>query len=108
METWPLFDGSDTSIGGNGQVTPTSNGCSCVGGPMSDWEVTLGPVGDGAGCKDNPQDNGLGYNPRCLERAFETRYLVNITYEKVLAQVHDHPGERIVHLWTSHRVLTTA
>ncbi|KXT10998.1 hypothetical protein AC579_5005 [Pseudocercospora musae] len=89
MERWPMFDGSDTSLGGDGHVTPTSGGCSCVtNGPFKDWTVNLGPVGDGASCKDNPQDNGLGYNPRCMERKFNPSYLANLTYDKVLAQVH--------------------
>ncbi|EME84314.1 uncharacterized protein MYCFIDRAFT_163142 [Pseudocercospora fijiensis CIRAD86] len=91
IETWPMFDGSDTSIGGNGHVTSGSQGCSCVTeGPFKDWVVNLGPVGEGVACKRNPQDNGLGYNPRCLERQFDSSYLANLTYEKVLAQVHDY------------------
>ncbi|KAF2848810.1 Di-copper centre-containing protein [Plenodomus tracheiphilus IPT5] len=84
----PLFDGSATSISGDGafvagrNVTchPTedvclirfkpSNGGGCVtSGPFKDWSINLGPVQTFAqGAPPNPQADGLGYNPRCLSR----------------------------------------
>ncbi|KAJ9621865.1 hypothetical protein H2203_006745 [Taxawa tesnikishii (nom. ined.)] len=83
----PLFDGSATSISGNGQyeahdgaaipsaaepdiVLPPGNGGGCITtGPFKNMSVNLGPL---APVFDdvpaNPQPNGLGYNPRCLRR----------------------------------------
>jgi tyrosinase len=81
-ETWAIFDDSDTSLSGNGD--PTNPSCTCVtGGPFKDLQVNLGPVQGGHGCSQNPQDDGLGYNPRCLERNFQYQYLQNMTYENV-------------------------
>ncbi|KAH8888541.1 Di-copper centre-containing protein [Thozetella sp. PMI_491] len=97
-ETSPLFDGSDTSIGGNGEYIPhdgpiitppegigggdiqlpagTGSG-NVTTGAFANMTVTLGPVG---GLKDTPAgpDGGLGSNPRTLKRdlggAMNTRY----------------------------------
>ncbi|KAF3008598.1 hypothetical protein E8E13_007715 [Curvularia kusanoi] len=84
----PLFDGSETSISGDGAFVtnrtalchPTPDRCyvmlqpgtggGCVSGPFADWEVNLGPkltIGDSP---PNPQTDGLGYNPRCIKRDF--------------------------------------
>lgn len=81
----PLFDGSDTSMGGDGKyvpdreptvlnvapgisfIIPPANGGGCVQkGPFAEgkFEVNLGPVG----MPPAGPDNGLGYNPRCLTR----------------------------------------
>ncbi|SPQ26437.1 88c663b0-d9d2-428b-889e-92a8e620b601 [Thermothielavioides terrestris] len=80
-----LFDGSDTSLGGNGRFVPGRNatpiglpgglvklippatGGGCVTeGPFAEgkYEVRLGPVG----YEPKGPDGGLGYNPRCLTR----------------------------------------
>ena len=83
----PIFDGSDTSMSGNGAYKahpntcipspdlcqieiPAGNGGGCVNsGPFKDWSVNLGPVVAGyADVPPNPQWDGLGYNPRCLRR----------------------------------------
>ena len=83
-----LFDGSATSLSGNGHVVQTAadgGECSCVtSGPLSNWTVNLGPKYTAASCKDNPQADGLGYNPRCLEREFAEQYMENITYSHVV------------------------
>ena len=76
-----VFDGSATSIGGNGKVIPHGNinisafglnlslppgtGGGCVEtGPFANTTVNLGPI---AFQPEGP-DNGLGYNPRCFSR----------------------------------------
>ncbi|EOA82019.1 uncharacterized protein SETTUDRAFT_97043 [Exserohilum turcica Et28A] len=83
----PLFDGSDTSISDGGAYVPNRNysctpsqdrcfiklppgsGGGCVSGPLANWTVSLGPIQTKAeGIKPNPQADGLGYNPRCLNR----------------------------------------
>lgn len=84
----PLFDGSDTSISGNGAFVPNrttmyfppdtqvislppSQGGGCVkSGPFKDYKVNLGPIAlEGVNTtSSNPQEDGLGYNPRCLRR----------------------------------------
>ncbi|KAI4912816.1 hypothetical protein J4E90_006222 [Alternaria incomplexa] len=86
----PLFDGSDTSISNGGDYVPGRNytcvgvptgspdcpiklepgsGGGCVSGPLANWTVTLGPIATKVtGIKPNPQADGLGYNPRCINR----------------------------------------
>ncbi|KAI9641430.1 hypothetical protein NHQ30_010237 [Ciborinia camelliae] len=80
----PLFDGSPTSMSGNGlyynhtgvpvngapapfDIIPPGVGGGCVTtGPMT---VHLGPVfGTISGTPVNPRADGFGYNPRCLRR----------------------------------------
>ncbi|KAF2214242.1 hypothetical protein CERZMDRAFT_66346 [Cercospora zeae-maydis SCOH1-5] len=87
----PIFDGSDTSLGGNGGPDPSrvpivfsnvtipmtvlhpAGGGGCVtSGPFKDTTVNLGPAQlDGYDPKSvhrNPRADGLGYNPRCFRR----------------------------------------
>ncbi|KAF2263579.1 Di-copper centre-containing protein [Lojkania enalia] len=83
----PIFDGSATSMSGDGafvqrnatcipsndvcQISlPIGNGGGCVkSGPFKDWKVNLGPVaGVLPDLTPNPEFTGLGYNPRCLRR----------------------------------------
>lgn len=83
----PVFDGSATSMSGNGEyknesavgvpsnaeadiTIPHGVGGGCVTtGPFANMSVNLGPL---SGVYDdipaNPQTDGLGYNPRCLRR----------------------------------------
>ncbi|KAJ5150777.1 Tyrosinase [Penicillium coprophilum] len=93
LEKSQVFDGSDTSMSGNGahvesvgdiQLSlgtypvihlPTGNGGGCVtSGPFKDYSVNLGPValmlpGGETGSTANP----LAYNPRCLKRDLSTK-----------------------------------
>ncbi|KAF2786397.1 Di-copper centre-containing protein [Melanomma pulvis-pyrius CBS 109.77] len=84
----PMFDGSDTSMSGDGAYVagrnntcipspdacgislPPGNGGGCIkSGPFKDWKVNLGPVAPVlADYTPNPEFTGLGYNPRCLRR----------------------------------------
>ncbi|GAB7347301.1 hypothetical protein MBLNU459_g3384t1 [Dothideomycetes sp. NU459] len=84
----PVFDGSDTSMSGNGAykahsvgayipseaypfiVLPPGNGSGCVtSGPFMNMSVNLGPLSPiYSDIPTNPQADGLGYNPRCLRR----------------------------------------
>ncbi|KAK4496754.1 hypothetical protein PRZ48_012737 [Zasmidium cellare] len=64
----PLFDGTDTSLSGDGTPHRTENGtivdddCNPItSGPLADWTVNIGPLN--ALCQNNPDANGLGYNP---------------------------------------------
>lgn len=44
IESWPMFDGSDTSLSGNGQPDTPDKDCYCVTeGPFANWKVNLGP-----------------------------------------------------------------
>ncbi|KAH7408482.1 hypothetical protein DE146DRAFT_606153, partial [Phaeosphaeria sp. MPI-PUGE-AT-0046c] len=78
-ETSPIFDGSETSMGSQGEkVTHNSNG--------------LKPAGNGGGCiakgpfKD--MKDGYGYNPRCIKRDI-SGYLVqrDSTWAKIAALI---------------------
>jgi tyrosinase len=87
----PIFDGSATSMSGNGVfepgtpdlvlgvsvglppiVLPPGTGGGCVtSGPFQDMSVDLGPVGlelPGGGVAANPA-GPFAYNPRCLKRS---------------------------------------
>ncbi|KAH6638846.1 hypothetical protein C7974DRAFT_122363 [Boeremia exigua] len=88
LEKSPIFDGSDSSMSGNGEFipgrgnvilggdglpeipVPAGTGGGCVtSGPFKDMSVNLGPVNlaltDGTYAANG---NGLSYNPRCLKR----------------------------------------
>ncbi|CAG8078514.1 unnamed protein product [Penicillium salamii] len=95
IEKSQVFDGSDTSMSGNGakvettgdiQLTlgdypvihlPTGTGGGCVtSGPFKDYKVNLGPAalmlpGGNTSAAANP----LAYNPRCLNRDLTTAIL---------------------------------
>lgn len=79
----PMFDGSATSLSGNGVFIPNRTdivltfpgfanltlkrglGGGCIyNGPFVNHTVNLGPVNSGT----TGVDGGLGYNPRCLSR----------------------------------------
>jgi tyrosinase len=83
----PLFDGSDTSLSGNGAYAehtctnalptnlnciPAGEGGGCVtSGPFKDMVVNLGPIFPTLNVADVvplPFDNFFGHNPRCLRR----------------------------------------
>ncbi|KAK5130556.1 hypothetical protein LTR08_001936 [Meristemomyces frigidus] len=83
----PIFDGSATSISGNGAYKayagvgvpsnvdpdisiPAGVGGGCVtSGPFKNMSVNLGPLAPVfTDVPVNPQPDGLGYNPRCLRR----------------------------------------
>ncbi|KAH8157567.1 hypothetical protein CIB48_g10675 [Xylaria polymorpha] len=77
-ETSPIFDGSDTSMSGNGEkiahqsfMAPAGNGGGCLtSGPFKNMTVNLGPISPAItpAPPTNPRSDGFGYNPRCLRR----------------------------------------
>ncbi|UQC90160.1 uncharacterized protein CLUP02_15690 [Colletotrichum lupini] len=79
----PVFDGSDTSLSGDGAflqhngsvsgagaiVLPSGDGGGCVtSGPFKNMTVNLGPVHPGMDGLEASPTGKLGYNPRCLSR----------------------------------------
>lgn len=75
----PLFDGSDTSLSGNGRKIdhgyndyfPPGPGGGCIySGPFVNMTVRLGPIAPQFNPTPaaNPLPNGMGDNPRCLGR----------------------------------------
>lgn len=95
LESWPVFDGSPTSLSGNGVNTP--DGCSCVrSGPLADWVINLGPTSDGTrACSPNRfNDEGLNLNRRCLERRFDPGLTLPILSESNIVQhILNNPSE---------------
>ncbi|KAI6790804.1 Di-copper centre-containing protein [Hortaea werneckii] len=106
----PIFDGSPTSLGGNGEyvvhdgpvISPPEGfgggdiqlpagvgGGYVTTGPFANMTVNLGPVGGLNGTEPGP-DGGLGYNPRRLKRdvgpAMNTRYANYTTVMNLLAK----------------------
>ncbi|RYO73105.1 hypothetical protein AA0113_g409 [Alternaria arborescens] len=70
-----LFDGSKTSISGDG-----------------DWKINLGPMQTTAkGVPPNPQADGLGYNPRCLSRDINTQASNETRDEMVVDLITNYP-----------------
>ncbi|KAI9163137.1 Tyrosinase-like protein orsC [Paramyrothecium foliicola] len=107
LEKSPIFDGSETSMSGNGEFVqsegdiilgassglppiylPTGNGGGCVkSGPFKDMVVNLGPAAlDSPGGVVVANPNGpLSHNPRCLSRDLTDK--VNQDYANVTAIV---------------------
>ncbi|KAL2272017.1 hypothetical protein VTJ83DRAFT_1388 [Remersonia thermophila] len=105
----PLFDGSDTSLGGNGEpheypgiytpfpapydLIPPAGGGGCVTtGPFKDMVVSLGPgstvVQD---IPPNPRRDGLGSNPRCLRRDVNKFSAAGARVNYTLSTIVDNP-----------------
>lgn len=104
----PIFDGSGTSLGGNGEfiehegpviqspdgqtslpLAPGVGSGKVSTGPFANMVVNLGPVGGLNNTAPGP-DGGLGYNPRPLKRdvgpALNERYA---NYSTVLSESRD-------------------
>ncbi|CBX97525.1 hypothetical protein IAQ61_007066 [Plenodomus lingam] len=111
----PLFDGSATSMSGDGEYIPgrnyscipteetchiklyPSHGGGCVtSGPFKNFTVNLGPllsllkIPDGL--PPNPQADGLGYNPRCLRRDISTQASNETSDKAVAALIKNNPN----------------
>ncbi|KAL8730721.1 MAG: hypothetical protein Q9181_004572, partial [Wetmoreana brouardii] len=98
-----VFDGSPTSMGGNGKLIPnstatnitafsinlilppTTGGSYVQHGPFKEgtFTVNLGP----AVFNPNAHGNGLGYNPRCIKRDISTVWAANTRPTYVLYQL---------------------
>ncbi|KAF2477543.1 Di-copper centre-containing protein [Lindgomyces ingoldianus] len=86
-ETSPIFDGSNTSMSGQGEkvthqsngLKPAGNGGGCIAsGPFKNMMINLGPMAAMADTNPpkNPRSDGFGYNPRCIKRDL-SNYLTN-------------------------------
>ncbi|KAF2021979.1 Di-copper centre-containing protein [Aaosphaeria arxii CBS 175.79] len=107
LEESPLLDGSDTSMGSNGEfvpgqgtvifggpglpeiLLPSGTGGGCVtSGPFKDMTVNLGPLALGlANGSTIGLGDGLGYNPRCLKRDLTTWINRNFANASSVARV---------------------
>ncbi|TQB76544.1 hypothetical protein MPDQ_007465 [Monascus purpureus] len=105
LENYPVFDGSMTSMSGNGEhipnegtvvisgnglppiLIPPGTGGGCVtSGPFVNYTVNLGPASlTLPGNKSVAVSNPLDYNPRCLKRDLTTA--VTQTYANATAVV---------------------
>ena len=98
----PLFDGSETSVSGNGakevrspvnwtlpngiNVTfPQQGGGGCLtDGPFANATVNLGPVNNTLSIPGWIGDGtGFDYNPRCLRRDMGNRYSTNLGWDSI-------------------------
>lgn len=82
----PIFDGSASSLGGNGKFAPHNctdalqNGKNCIpagqgggcitSGPFSNMTINMGPIAPtlADGTKPLPDEDFFAYNPRCIKR----------------------------------------
>ncbi|PWY88510.1 Di-copper centre-containing protein [Aspergillus heteromorphus CBS 117.55] len=117
METSPVFDGTATSMSGNGApianeppislflgnypaiVLPAGTGGGCVtSGPFRNYTLNLGPAAlslPGANSTFSAA-NPLAHNPRCLKRDLTTAILSRYnTYPQILSLITDSPD-----VWT--------
>ena len=117
MESSPIFDGSETSMSGNGEYIgpqpdivlgastglppiylPTGTGGGCVtSGPFKNMTVNLGPAAldsPGGITVTNP-DGPLSWNPRCLKRDLTTA--VNTAYANATAILSNVLGPQTVY-----------
>ncbi|KAG9233577.1 hypothetical protein BJ875DRAFT_543653 [Amylocarpus encephaloides] len=108
----PIFDGSEHSMGGNGESVkhsgyplgmvgiqvPAGNGGGCVNtGPFANTTVNLGPIAPSIdralNVPRNPRSDGYGYNPRCLRRDvnkyFTSQYIRPVDIAKHITSSKD-------------------
>ncbi|BCR96037.1 tyrosinase family protein [Aspergillus luchuensis] len=110
MEASEVYDGSETSMSGNGYcipnqgnislylgnyapiILPPGTGGGCVtSGPFKNYTVNMGPAalslpGGSTAAVSNP----LNYNPRCLKRSLTTALLQKYnTYPKITSLILD-------------------
>ncbi|KAI9036132.1 tyrosinase family protein [Aspergillus affinis] len=105
MEQSPVFDGSETSMSGNGAAIPNQpdvklylgdnpaidlppgSGGGCItSGPFKDYQLHLGPAALSLpGGNTTAAADPLAYNPRCLKRSLTTEILQRYnTYPKIV------------------------
>jgi len=98
VETSPIFDGSATSMSGNGEkiahaatsIGPAQDGGGCVlTGPFANMTVHLGPVSPLADPEPpaNPRSDGFGDNPRCLRRDLGNYLTSNYATTAIIANL---------------------
>ncbi|KAE8346534.1 hypothetical protein BDV24DRAFT_175520 [Aspergillus arachidicola] len=110
MEKSQVFDGSETSMSGNGEYIPNQgdiklllgnypaidlppgSGGGCVtSGPFKDYKLNLGPAALSLpGGNMTAAANPLTYNPRCLKRSLTTEILQRYnTFPKIVELILD-------------------
>ncbi|KAB8201281.1 hypothetical protein BDV34DRAFT_172607 [Aspergillus parasiticus] len=110
MEKSQVFDGSETSMSGNGEYIPNQgdiklllgnypaidlppgSGGGCVtSGPFKDYKLNLGPAALSLpGGNMSAAANPLTYNPRCLKRSLTTEILQRYnTFPKIVELILD-------------------
>ncbi|KAJ5894663.1 tyrosinase [Penicillium taxi] len=124
LEKSQLFDGSDTSLSGNGVFIPNQKNLE-VTLPTADYPAIELPPGSGGGCVTSGpfvnftvnmgpsflyqpggnisrQSNPLDYNPRCLTRSLTTSILKeNNNYDELAETLteHDDIWDFETHVW---------
>ncbi|KAK2729083.1 FAD binding domain-containing protein [Colletotrichum kahawae] len=98
----PIFDGSDTSLSGDGAFVqhngslsgagaiwlPSGKGGGCVeSGPFANMTVNLGPVNPGMDGMETSPAGRLGHNPRCLKRDLSSYTMTNWMTNENMANI---------------------
>ncbi|KAJ5013042.1 Tyrosinase-like protein orsC [Colletotrichum sp. SAR 10_99] len=110
----PIFDGSDTSLSGDGAFVqhngslsgagaiwlPSGKGGGCVeSGPFVNMTVNLGPVNPGMDGMEASPAGRLGHNPRCLKRDLSSYTMTNWMTNENMANITIGAASRNIELF---------
>jgi tyrosinase len=98
LATSPLFDGSDTSLSGDGiydpadtgydidgETLPRGTGGGCVAsGPFENLTLHLGPFDYNLTSRDSLPSWAFAYNPRCFTRSLNTEVLARFNNQNAI------------------------
>ncbi|GES61331.1 putative domain, di-copper centre [Aspergillus terreus] len=106
----PLFDGTETSLSGDGEfnaaeqpaqlnpepgltiTVPRGAGGGCVrSGPFKDWVINMGPFAFNESYEPALPDHAFDYNPRCLVRSLNDWLIQTYNNQTVVDTLLDAP-----------------
>lgn len=117
LKASPLFDGSDSSLSGDGEPNPNEEsihggavtlppgtGGGCVrSGPFKDMEIHMGPFSRNIVSFTELPAPGFDYNPRCLNRSLNnfvsTNYNNETIVDRLLAATNMSDFQTVMDFW---------